>query len=47
MKHYLIRPDILLKFMGEDSYDKFIKELKERNDIPENESIFIIAEWSE
>lgn len=46
MKQFLITPDDLMKFMGEDVYFEFIDYLKEENKVPDGEAIWIIGEWS-
>lgn len=46
MKKYLIIPEDLIKFMGKDNYMKFIDELHTKRNIPIQEPIWIIAEYS-
>jgi len=50
MKKMIIAKEDLKKFMTEENYIKFIKDIKERSkyedyDTIEDEPIFIIAEW--
>jgi hypothetical protein len=43
MKKFLILPDDLLEFMNEESYKSFINSLHRKNNIPEDEIIWIIG----
>jgi len=47
MKRTLITPEDLLKFMREEKYYEFLKYLRKENNIPKNEPLWIILEWSE
>lgn len=46
MKQIIITPDYLLEFMDELSYNLFINNLRIKNKIPEDEPLWIIAEFS-
>ena len=46
MKKILITPEDLLKFMKKREYYKFLEYLRKINNIPEDEPLWIILEWS-
>lgn len=47
MKQILIRPEDLIYYMEEENYEQFLKRIRTRNNLPENEPIWIIAEFSQ
>ncbi len=46
MKQILITSDILLKYMGLENYNNFIKDLQNHYKIDKTKPIWIIAEFS-
>ena len=42
MKQVIVKPKDLIKYMGEQDYSKFIKELKKRHNLAD--TLWIIAE---
>lgn len=45
MKQAIIRPDDLIKYMGEDKYIEFLNMLTKRHKIANDLPLWIILEW--